>query len=50
MILGLSTSNFTLVHVVISLFGIASGAIVLIGMLGAKRLMAGPLSFSQPRS
>ncbi len=38
MILGLSTSNFTLVHVVISLVGIASGLVVLLGMLGAKRL------------
>jgi hypothetical protein len=38
MILGLSTSNFTLVHVVISLVGIASGLVVLLGMLAAKRL------------
>jgi hypothetical protein len=38
MILGLSTSNFTLVHVVISLVGIASGLVVLLGMLGSKRL------------
>jgi len=38
MILGLSTSNFTLVHVVISLVGIVSGLIVLLAMLGSKRL------------
>jgi len=36
MILGLSTSTFTLVHVLISLIGIAAGLIVLIGILGAK--------------
>ena len=38
MILGMSTSTFTLVHVVLSLIGIFSGIIVLMGMLGAKRL------------
>ena len=37
MILGLSTSTFTLLHVVLSLIGILSGLIVLVGMLGAKR-------------
>jgi hypothetical protein len=37
MILGLSTSTFTLVHVVLSLVGILSGVPVLVGMLGAKR-------------
>src|SRR5262249_26426142 len=38
MILGMSASTFTLVHVVLSLVGIASGIIVVLGMLGAKRL------------
>jgi hypothetical protein len=38
MILGLSTSTFTLVHTVISLIGIVSGLIVLIAMFGSKRV------------
>lgn len=38
MILGLSTSTFTFVHVVLSLIGIFTGLVVLFGMLGAKRL------------
>src|SRR5262245_52600310 len=38
MILGMSASTFTSVHVVLSLVGIASGIIVVLGMLGAKRL------------
>jgi uncharacterized membrane protein SirB2 len=38
MILGMSISAFTFVHTVLSLIGIASGIIVLLGMLGAKRL------------
>ena len=38
MILGISTSTFTLVHVILSLIGIVSGIIVLLGMLSAKRL------------
>ncbi|HTF32170.1 MAG TPA: hypothetical protein VK714_00550 [Myxococcota bacterium] len=37
MILGMSTSIFTLVHVVLSLIGILSGAIVLFGMFRSKR-------------
>lgn len=37
MILGLSTSTFTLVHVILSLVGILSGLLVLVGMLAAKR-------------
>jgi len=37
MILGMSTSTFTLVHVVLSLIGILSGLLVVIGTLGAKR-------------
>ena len=38
MILGLSTSLFTTIHVIISLIAIASGLIVLIGMLGSHRM------------
>jgi hypothetical protein len=38
MILGMSTATFTTLHVVLSLIGIVSGAIVLIGLLTAKRL------------
>ncbi|HLQ27383.1 MAG TPA: hypothetical protein VK138_16080 [Acidiferrobacterales bacterium] len=38
MILGMSTSTFTWVHVVLSLIGIFSGAVVLFGMFSAKRL------------
>jgi len=38
MIFGISTSAYTLIHVVISLIGIASGFAVLFGMLNAKRL------------
>jgi hypothetical protein len=38
MILGMSISTFTLVHTVLSLIGIASGIVVVLGMLSAKRL------------
>ena len=38
MVLGMSLANFTLLHVVISLVGIASGFIVVFGMLGGRRL------------
>lgn len=38
MILGMTTSTFTLVHVLISLVGIASGFIVVYGLLTGKRL------------
>ena len=38
MILGMSFVTFTIVHVVISLIGIATGIIVLLGMLKDKRL------------
>ena len=38
MILGLSTSTYTLVHVVLSLIGIFSGFVVLFGMLSSKKL------------
>jgi hypothetical protein len=37
MILGMSTSMFTLVHVVISLVGILAGLVVVFGMLGSRR-------------
>jgi len=38
MILGMSTATFTLLHVIISLIGIASGFVVLFGFLNANRL------------
>jgi hypothetical protein len=38
MILGLSVSTFTLVHVVLSLIGILSGFVVVLGMFGSKKL------------
>ena len=37
MILGLSVQTFTLLHVAISIIAIASGIIVLIGMIGSNR-------------
>src|SRR5260370_30264463 len=40
MIWGLSTSTFTLVHVVLSLIGIFTGLIVMYGLLTGKRLEA----------
>ena len=38
MILGMSSASFTLFHVALSLIGIASGLVVVVGMWGAKRL------------
>lgn len=38
MILGMSVATFTLVHVIISLIGIATGIIVMFGMWAAKRM------------
>ena len=38
MIFGISTSAYTLLHVVISLIGIGSGFVVLYGLLNARRL------------
>ncbi len=38
MIFGMSIATFTLLHVVLSLIGIFAGAIVVFGMLSAKRL------------
>ena len=40
MIIGLSIHDFTLLHVAITLVAIASGVVVLFGMLGAHRLPA----------
>ena len=50
MILGMSTSTFTLVHVILSLIGIAAGFVVLFGLLSSQTgSMAGLRSFSRPR-
>jgi hypothetical protein len=38
MILGMSLSTFTALHVIISLIGIVSGVIVMFGLLGSKRM------------
>jgi hypothetical protein len=38
MVLGLSLPAFTLVHVIISLIGIAAGLVVMFGLLGSKPL------------
>src|SRR3954454_10575149 len=38
MILGLSLSTFVLVHVMISLVGIAAGFVIIFGMLGSSRM------------
>jgi hypothetical protein len=38
MVLGMSLSTFTLVHVIISLVAIASGFIVMFGLLGSNRM------------
>src|SRR4051812_20241137 len=38
MVLGMSLSTFTLVHVIISLVGIASGIVVVLGMLSGNRM------------
>ena len=38
MVLGMSLSTFTMVHVIISLIGIVSGIIVMFGMLGSNRM------------
>lgn len=38
MILGMSTATFTLAHVILSLVGIATGFVVVYGMMNAKRL------------
>jgi hypothetical protein len=38
MIIGMSVASFTLLHVIISLVGIAAGIVVLVGMLTSARL------------
>ena len=38
MIIGLSVQTFTIIHVIISLIAIASGFIVVFGMIGSHRL------------
>jgi hypothetical protein len=38
MVLGMSLSTFTTVHVIISLIGIVSGIIVMFGLLGSNRM------------
>jgi hypothetical protein len=38
MILGMTTSTFTLLHVVVSLVGIGSGFVVVFGLIAGKRL------------
>lgn len=38
MILGMSTATYTFIHVLISLIGIASGLIVLFGLIAGRRL------------
>ncbi len=40
MVLGISLQTFTLIHVLLSLFGIASGVVVMYGFLSNKRLDA----------
>jgi hypothetical protein len=45
MILGMSLSTFVLVHVIISLVGIAAGFIVMFGMLGSNRMPGWTASF-----
>ena len=37
MMLGLSLSSFAIVHVIISLVAIASGFVVMFGLLGSRR-------------
>lgn len=50
MILGLSVPAFTLLHVIVSLAGIITGFIVLLGMLANKRLDGRRFFFSRPFS
>jgi hypothetical protein len=38
MILGMSLSTYTLVHVLLSLVGIGAGLVAMFGLLAAKRL------------
>jgi hypothetical protein len=45
MILGMSLSTFTTLHVIISLIGIVTGLVVLLGMLGGRQLGSWTLIF-----
>ena len=38
MILGMSLATFTVVHTILSLIGIVTGLVVLLGMLGGRKL------------
>src|ERR1700677_1026078 len=38
MVFGMTLATYTLVHVIFSLVGIGSGLVVLVGLLGGKRL------------
>ena len=42
MILGMTTATYTLIHVLISLVGIASGLVVVFGLLGVNGWTDGP--------
>ena len=46
MVLGMSLATYTIVHVIISLIGIATGFIVLFGLLKGKLLAPGTRPFS----
>ena len=45
MILGMTTATFTFVHVLLSLVGIASGLLVVYGMLRGKRFVGATALF-----
>jgi hypothetical protein len=45
MTLGMSTETFTIVHVVLSLLGIASGFVVLLGLVAGKDLQGWTAGF-----
>jgi len=49
MVLGLSLSAFTMVHVIISLIGIVTGFIVLFGLFGSHRMPGMTALFLSPR-
>jgi hypothetical protein len=49
MILGMTTSTFTLVHVVISFIGIGSGFVVIFGLVAGNGSTVGRRSFWRPR-
>jgi hypothetical protein len=45
MILGMSLSTFTAVHVIISLIGIVAGVLVMFGLLGSNRMLGMTATF-----